>query len=336
MWCRATCISALLELIVYLMASPASPPDARVMLDSLRDYLEQLREEGVEGLPASFKPAQARGKPLPLSMSRTMRAADGPSSRKLTLQRETPEQRLATASSTASSPQDTATIASAEVEAAAPAIPQAQAAEARPVDLFYQYSGLEKTANLDELRAFIGECTRCKLAPMRTNLVFGVGNPNADLMFVGEAPGADEDARGEPFVGRAGQLLTDIIERGMGVTRAGVYICNVIKCRPPGNRNPENDEVAACEPFLFRQIDLVRPRAIVGLGTFAVQALLKIKTPISKLRGAWQEVRGIKLMPTFHPAYLLRNPGDKRLVWADIQLVMKELGWPVPNRGGRP
>ena len=201
--------------------------------------------------------------------------------------------------------------------------------------MFYLYPALEKTADLTELRTFIGECTRCKLAPMRTNLVFGVGNAQADLMFVGEAPGADEDLRGEPFVGRAGQLLTDIIERGMGMTRAEVYICNVIKCRPPENRNPEADEVAACEPFLQRQIDLVRPRVIVGLGTFAVQAVLKLKTPISKLRGVWHEVRGIKMMPTFHPAYLLRNPGEKRAVWADIQEVMRELGRPIPQRGAR-
>ena len=151
-------------------------------------------------------------------------------------------------------------------------------------------------------------------------------------MFIGEAPGADEDARGEPFVGRAGQLLTDIIERGMGLSRSQVYICNVIKCRPPDNRNPEPDEVATCEPFLFRQIALVKPRVIVGLGTFAVQAVLKVKTPISKLRGTWQEVQGVAMMPTFHPAYLLRNPADKRLVWADIQQVMAKLGLEVPNR----
>ncbi len=197
-----------------------------------------------------------------------------------------------------------------------------------------RYPGLEKTATLEELRAFIGDCQRCKLAPLRTHLVFGVGNPEADLMFVGEAPGADEDARGEPFVGRAGQLLTDIIERGMGLRRADVYICNVIKCRPPDNRNPEADEVAACEPFLMRQIDLVQPRAIVALGTFAVQALLKVKTPISRLRGNWHEVRGVKLMPTFHPAYLLRSPGEKRVVWQDIQEVMKLLGIETPARGG--
>ena len=203
-----------------------------------------------------------------------------------------------------------------------------------PAELFSKYPGLEKTSTLDRLREFIGDCQRCKLGPRRTNLVFGVGSPDAELMFVGEAPGADEDARGEPFVGRAGQLLTDIIERGMGIRRADVYICNVIKCRPPDNRNPEPDEVAACEPFLLRQIEIVRPRAIVGLGTFAVQAVLKVKIPISKLRGNWQDFRGIRFMPTFHPAYLLRNPGDKRLVWADIQEVMKFLGMPIPRRGG--
>ena len=164
------------------------------------------------------------------------------------------------------------------------------------------------------------------------NLVFGVGNPNAELMFIGEGPGAEEDARGEPFVGRAGQLLTDIIERGMGMKRAEVYICNVIKCRPPDNRNPEPDEVASCEPFMMRQIELVKPRVIVGLGTFAVQAVLKVKTPISRLRGNWHDVRGVRMMPTFHPAYLLRNPGEKRAVWQDVQQVLKELGRPVPGR----
>jgi uracil-DNA glycosylase family 4 len=154
------------------------------------------------------------------------------------------------------------------------------AAEAGP-ELFSVYPGLEKTQTLEALREFIGDCKRCKLAPGRTNLVFGVGNPQAELMFVGEGPGADEDERGEPFVGRAGQLLTDIIERGMRLRRQDVYICNVVKCRPPGNRNPETDEVAACEPFLMRQIELVAPKIIVGLGTFAVQSLLKVKIPIS-------------------------------------------------------
>ena len=184
---------------------------------------------------------------------------------------------------------------------------------------------------LERLRAAIGDCRRCKLAPHRTNLVFGVGNPQAELVFVGEGPGRDEDEQGVPFVGRAGQLLTDIITRGMGLTRQDVYIANVIKCRPPGNRNPEPDEVASCEPFLVRQLELIGPRVIVALGKFAAQTLLRSKTPITRLRGQWHDYHGIKLMPTFHPAYLLRNPGDKRLVWEDIKQVMHELGLPVTS-----
>jgi uracil-DNA glycosylase len=265
------------------------PPDRSAIFASLRDYVDQIREEGLEGLPATPP------KP-PASRETRATAAEPPA------------------------------IAPSVITPAAPAA----------IELFSAYPGLGKTADLGELREFIGDCQRCKLAPTRTNIVFGVGNPSAELMFVGEGPGADEDARGEPFVGRAGQLLTDIIERGMGMSRADVYICNVVKCRPPENRNPEPDEVAACEPFLFRQIDLVRPQVIVGLGTFAVQSLLKVKTPISRLRGTWQQVRGIRMMPTFHPAYLLRSPGEKRTVWADIQEVMKVLGRPIPKRGERP
>jgi len=275
----------------------SAPEQRRLLLDSVRDYLEQLAEEGLEGLPATA-PTRAAA-PKAAVPPASVPARDGVSSR----------------------------------DAAAGAASPPRPASA-PIEMLSRYPGLEKTATLEELRAFIGDCQRCKLAPLRTHLVFGVGNPEADLMFVGEAPGADEDARGEPFVGRAGQLLTDIIERGMGLRRADVYICNVIKCRPPDNRNPEADEVAACEPFLMRQIDLVQPRAIVALGTFAVQALLKVKTPISRLRGNWHEVRGVKLMPTFHPAYLLRSPGEKRWVWQDIQEVMKLLGIEIPVRGG--
>ncbi len=187
---------------------------------------------------------------------------------------------------------------------------------------------------LAELRAVIGECQRCKLAGHRTQIVYGVGNPQAQLVFVGEAPGRDEDLRGEPFVGRAGQLLTEIIVKGMKLQREDVYIANIIKCRPPQNRNPEADEIAACEPFLIRQLALIKPKAIVALGTFAAQALLKTRTPITRLRGTWADYQGIPLMPTFHPAYLLRNPGDKRLVWQDIQQVMARLGLPVtaPSR----
>jgi uracil-DNA glycosylase len=195
----------------------------------------------------------------------------------------------------------------------------------READLFAKQAPGANVTSLEELRAAIGDCRRCKLCSGRTHLVFGVGNPRARLMFVGEGPGRDEDLQGEPFVGRAGQLLTDIITKGMGLKRQDVYIANVVKCRPPENRNPEPDEVAACEPFLKKQIDLICPDIIVALGKFAVQTLLQSKAPISKLRGNWHRYHGIKLMPTFHPAYLLRNPADKKLVWEDIKKVIKEL-----------
>ena len=175
------------------------------------------------------------------------------------------------------------------------------------------------------VRTDIGDCTRCKLhAQGRRQIVFGVGHPEADLMFVGEAPGADEDIQGIPFVGRAGQLLTKIIE-AIGLRRDEVYIANVIKCRPPGNRNPEQDEVDTCEPFLFRQVDVIKPKVIVALGTFAARALLRTLDPISRLRGRVYEYRGAKLVPTFHPAYLLRNPASKREVWEDMKLVKRLL-----------
>ncbi|MFQ5681839.1 MAG: uracil-DNA glycosylase family protein [Candidatus Binatia bacterium] len=195
--------------------------------------------------------------------------------------------------------------------------------------LFSDYATAYQANTLDELRAAVGDCHRCKLAPGRTHLVFGVGNPHAEVMFVGEGPGRDEDIRGEPFVGRAGQLLTDIITKGMGLKREDVYIANVIKCRPPNNRNPEPDEVESCGPFLIKQIDVIRPKVIVTLGKFASQTLLKSKVPIMRLRGNWQDYHGIRLMPTLHPAYLLRNPGDKRLVWEDIKKILNELSAPV-------
>ena len=186
------------------------------------------------------------------------------------------------------------------------------------------YPGLSDICTLDALRDFIGDCKRCKLCNGRTNVVFGVGNPEAKLVFVGEGPGRDEDIKGEPFVGRAGQLLTDIIEKGMKLKRSDVYIANVVKCRPPENRNPEEDEITACEPFLKKQLEIIRPKFICALGKFAAQTLLKTKEPISSLRGNWREYEGIELIPTFHPAYLLRNPGDKKLVWADVQKLMAE------------
>lgn len=177
-----------------------------------------------------------------------------------------------------------------------------------------------------KLRAEIGDCQRCKLGKTRTNLVFGVGNPNAKIVFVGEGPGRDEDLKGEPFVGRAGQLLTDIITKGMKMRREDVYICNVVKCRPPENRNPEPDEIESCEPFLTRQLEIIRPTVIVALGTFAAKTLLKTELPISKLRGKFHDYKGIKIMPTFHPSYLLRNPEAKKDVWEDIKMVMAEIG----------
>ncbi len=180
---------------------------------------------------------------------------------------------------------------------------------------------------LAALRHEIGPaCRRCKLHALgRRQVVFGVGNPQARLMFVGEAPGEDEDQQGEPFVGRAGQLLTKIIE-AIGMTREQVYIANVIKCRPPGNRNPEPDEVATCEPFLFEQLGIIRPRIVVPLGKFAAQSLLQTTEPITKLRGRVFEWRGARLIPTFHPAYLLRNPPAKREVWEDMKKVRDLLG----------
>jgi DNA polymerase len=207
--------------------------------------------------------------------------------------------------------------------------PQPTRVDAPQVVSLFAEPGVARATTLEALREAIGDCQRCKLAPHRTNLVFGVGNPKARLMFVGEGPGADEDARGEPFVGRAGQLLTEIITKGMRLRRADVYIANVIKCRPPGNRNPEPDEVDACEPFLLRQVDLIKPEVIVALGKFAAQTLLRTRAPITQLRGRWFDYRGIRLMPTFHPAYLLRNPAEKRVVWQDIQQVMGALGLPV-------
>jgi DNA polymerase len=172
------------------------------------------------------------------------------------------------------------------------------------------------------IRADLGaDCTRCKLHTLgRKQVVFGVGNPNADLMFVGEAPGADEDIQGEPFVGRAGQLLTKIIE-AIDLKREDVYIANVIKCRPPGNRNPEPDEVEQCEPFLFRQIDTIKPKVIVALGKFAAQCLLRTTEPITRIRGREFKYRDAILIPTYHPAYLLRTPSAKREVWEDMKRV---------------
>lgn len=187
---------------------------------------------------------------------------------------------------------------------------------------------------LEQIRKNLGPCQRCKLGATRKNLVFGVGNPHARLVFVGEGPGADEDTQGEPFVGDAGKMLNRIIT-AMGLKREDVYICNVVKCRPPQNRPPENDEVSACSPFLLRQLQSVRPEVIVALGTSAAQALLQTKTPISKMRGKFHDFHGMPLMPTYHPSYLLRTGGNSDSfwsVWDDMVQVLQFLKLPVPDK----
>jgi len=192
------------------------------------------------------------------------------------------------------------------------------------------FESVDKIADdsLPKIRTDLGDCTRCKLHKGRNKIVFGDGNPKAELVFVGEGPGADEDAQGLPLVGRAGKLLTQMIE-AMGLQRKDVYICNVVKCRPPENRAPEKDEVGTCSPFLLRQIDAIAPKVIVCLGSVAAQTLLETNRGISQFRGQWLEFRGRKLLATYHPAYLLRNPNAKGEVWKDLQKVMSTLGLEV-------
>jgi uracil-DNA glycosylase len=182
------------------------------------------------------------------------------------------------------------------------------------------------------IREDLGDCTRCPLHKQgRKQIVFGVGNPHAELMFIGEAPGADEDQQGEPFVGRAGQLLNNMI-KAMGIQREDVYIANIIKCRPPGNRTPERDECETCSPFLMRQIAAIKPKVIVALGAVAAKTLLAVNAPMSELRGRWFDFRGTKLAVTYHPAFLLRDPRQKKETWKDLQMVMKDLGLTVPTK----
>jgi len=190
--------------------------------------------------------------------------------------------------------------------------------------------------SLEKIRKELGECQRCKLGKTRKNLVFGVGHPQARLVFVGEGPGADEDLQGEPFVGEAGRILNRIIT-AMGLKREDVYICNVVKCRPPRNRNPERDEIEACSPFMLRQIQSIKPEVIVALGTFAAQTLLETGEPISKLRGKFRDYQGIPLMPTFHPSFLLHRQGEGNMesfwqVWDDMTQVLRLLKLPVPEK----
>ncbi len=212
------------------------------------------------------------------------------------------------------------------LQTAADAAPEAEASLPSPLSTVQ-----DKPAALKIIREDIGDCTRCRLHKGRTKLVFGVGNVNADIMFVGEGPGADEDAQGEPFVGRAGQLLNNMIS-AMGIKREEVYIANIVKCRPPGNRTPEKDECDTCSPFLMRQIEVVQPKVIVALGAVAAKNLLAINDSMANLRGRWYDFRKCKLLVTYHPAYLLRDPRQKKEAWKDLQMVMKYLGLKGPAK----
>ncbi len=226
-----------------------------------------------------------------------------------------------------------APAATTELQHAAPAAPLAPPNAPAPAPLLpvlnapsmFEVIDRVEGDTLERIREDLGECTRCRLHKQRNKIVFGVGNPRAELVFVGEGPGRDEDMQGLPFVGRAGKLLTQMIE-AMGLQRDQVYICNVVKCRPPENRKPEEDESATCSPFLYRQLNVIAPKAIVCLGLTAAQALLKTNDPISRFRGEWFDYRNTKLLATYHPAYLLRNPNAKGDVWKDLQKVMAHLG----------
>jgi uracil-DNA glycosylase family 4 len=223
-----------------------------------------------------------------------------------------------------------------------PMTPRAKAAVAVPTagdDLFDVASPKLEAGVTDPAKALrivredLGDCTRCRLHKQgRKQIVFGVGNPRAQLMFIGEAPGADEDQQGEPFVGRAGQLLNNMI-KAMGLRREDVYIANIIKCRPPGNRTPERDECETCSPFLMRQIAVIKPAVIVALGAVAAKTLLAINAPMAELRGHWYDFRGTKLAVTYHPAFLLRDPRQKKEAWKDLQMVMREMGLALPAKG---
>lgn len=227
----------------------------------------------------------------------------------------------------ASPPPPEATIATPE----APEPPRS-AEQERP-EVMKKGRSTDKASALAVIQKEVAACTRCEeLACTRTQTVFGVGDPKAKLCFFGEAPGADEDRLGEPFVGRAGKMLNDIIEKGMGLQRSDVYILNVLKCRPPGNRNPSPEESANCRDFFERQLDVIKPKFICCLGTVAAQNLLQTTTPVGKLRGTIHEYQGAKVVVTYHPSYLLRNPSAKKFTWDDIRLLLGEMGLPVPKR----
>jgi len=295
------------------MSDPNGDPNAdpraelAAIAADLRDHLEWLRDAGVTHLKRE-QAAPSFGTPV-------SRAAMSPAG---------PAQPRWTPPGAAAPPPRPPPTPAVTTPVAGPVLPKPPPAPVEAV--------VDRTVSLRVIREELGNCTRCKLAPTRTNIVFGQGNPNAELVFVGEGPGADEDASGLPFVGRAGELLTKMIV-AMGYTREQVYICNVVKCRPPDNRTPEDDEVAQCRPFLEKQLLAIKPRVVVVLGSTAAQRLLRISTGITRLRGTFVDWNGIPVMPTFHPSYLLRAPEEKGKAWNDLKLVLAKLGKPLPAKG---
>ena len=308
------------------MPYTALASELKTLLEDLRRHLDWQASDGRTSLPLKPKdkapPAPMLGGAATLGRAQPVPTRDpAESAAPLDRAQQTQGRSAARAASPARAPSAAksdalqSALALTGMPAPQTAIEGSRAPEAMP----------EERRSLEEVRNDLGDCTRCKLCSGRTHIVFGVGSPKAELVFVGEGPGADEDEQGIPFVGKAGQLLTKMIE-AMGFSRDEVYICNVVKCRPPNNRNPEPDEIEACSPFLRAQLASIRPKVIVTLGKCAAQSLLGDGTPITRLRGNWREYGGIPVMPTFHPAYLLRSPAEKKNAWADLRQVMKRLG----------
>ncbi len=305
---------------------PEADPEEPAILDlageaaslaaRLRGHVELLGEAGVPGLPR-VQPQSIDVRPaIPPAAPRSTPVATSTEETRLDVNESRPRVQVRRRTD------------SSDAYAAATAPPSATPPLVAPPPMVRQ--------SLSEIQADLGECTRCKLHKGRTKLVFGTGNPKAEIVFVGEGPGEDEDKQGEPFVGRAGQLLTRIIEDGMGLARSDVYICNIVKCRPPQNREPERDEIDACLPFLERQITSVAPRVLVALGRPSTSTLLGRAVSITAVRGKWFEYRGVPLMPTFHPAYVLRRytPEVRRQVWDDMKEVLRKIDRepPAPRR----
>ena len=322
----------------------AKREDWRELLRRTADYLEVLREGGFVYAEGKFEIHSAPPAPKPPKSSAPQRkpaqSALSPHDREALKAALTDPyaglgnsgrgglwQPVAPAPAASPTPSGHVARSSRPPAPPSPAPAQTVAAGGKHVTLRDHAEGaktIAETTDVLRLEQLVSGCHMCGLAQGRTRTVYGTGSPRAELMFVGEGPGYHEDMQGKPFVGRAGALLTAMIQ-AMGLKRDDVFITNIVKCRPPGNRDPEPDEIKACEPFLKRQIDLIQPKLICALGRIAIQGLLRNTTPISKLRGKWQTYQGIPLMPTFHPAYLLRDPSQKRLAWEDLQAVMARM-----------